>query len=260
MPALSPEQRRRQIEMQRAEQRRRLEANKPKSGQKGATTSGGSSTKSETIGGSKPKPVKKTKPTRAPSGDWRSKVGNTDVNALRAQQEAERLKNQQKADKEAASRTKPAPVPRPAAKQGSGSSSTQSSRPAATQSSPSKPATPSSESYRDGGKGLYQGSKEYRDKVGGSGNPLLNRFRQDMGRDSATGEKGNSNYSKPEDKSKYVAPDGRPYQGPGYGNGSSGSEKLQKAMDEMKKKREEDRKRAEKLRASRSGTAFGGVN
>jgi hypothetical protein len=61
---------------------------------------------------------------------------------------------------------------------------------------PQRPSTPgqavqqaaaASETYRDGGKGLYQGTEEYRNAVGGSGNPLLNRFRQDMGLDPATG-------------------------------------------------------------------------
>jgi len=65
----------------------------------------------------------------------------------------------------------------------------------------SKPTAKASETYRDGGKGLYQGTKEYRDKVGGSGNPLLNRFRRDMGRDATTGER---LYSTPDEKSKYV--------------------------------------------------------
>ena len=70
----------------------------------------------------------------------------------------------------------------------------------------SKPAAKASETYREGGKGLYQGTQEYRDKVGGSGNPLLNRFRRDMGRDAKTGER---QYSTPEDKSKYVDKNGQ---------------------------------------------------
>ena len=69
----------------------------------------------------------------------------------------------------------------------------------------SKPAPKTSETYRDN-KGLYQGTKEYRDKVGGSGNPLLNRFRRDMGRDATTGER---QYNTPEDKSKYVDKNGK---------------------------------------------------
>lgn len=58
-----------------------------------------------------------------------------------------------------------------------------------------KPVPSAKETYRDGGKGLYQGSKAYRaalaKKNGGqsSGNPLLDRFRKDMGRNAATGEK-----------------------------------------------------------------------
>jgi hypothetical protein len=66
---------------------------------------------------------------------------------------------------------------------------------AATPPRPSSPAqaalagAPASETYRDGGKGLYQGTQAYRDAVGGSGNPLLNRFRSGMGLDPATGAK-----------------------------------------------------------------------
>jgi len=54
---------------------------------------------------------------------------------------------------------------------------------------PAFPVAPASETYRDGGKGLYQGTKAYRDAIGGSGNPLLNRFRRDMGLDPATGNR-----------------------------------------------------------------------
>ena len=58
---------------------------------------------------------------------------------------------------------------------------------------PAFPVAPTSETYRDGGSGLYQGSQDYRDalakKSGGttSGNPLLDRLRKDMGRDVSTG-------------------------------------------------------------------------
>jgi hypothetical protein len=55
--------------------------------------------------------------------------------------------------------------------------------------STSTSAALSSETYRDGGKGLYQGTKAYRDAVGGSGNPLLNRLRADLGLDTATGNR-----------------------------------------------------------------------
>ena len=56
---------------------------------------------------------------------------------------------------------------------------TTTTRPPAAKSE-SKPAAKASETYREGGKGLYQGTQEYRDKVGGSGNPLLERFKRDM--------------------------------------------------------------------------------
>ena len=85
---------------------------------------------------------------------------------------------------------------------GSGKSgNTAASKPAPK---PRKPVPSAKETYRDGGKGLYQGSKAYRaalaKKNGGqsSGNPLLDRFRKDMGRNPATGAKPTS---KPASKS-----------------------------------------------------------
>jgi len=89
---------------------------------------------------------------------------------------------------------------------GSEQSTTTTRQPDSKPKSESKPTVKPSESYRDEGKGLYQGSKEYRDKVGGSGNPLLNRFRRDMGRDAKTGER---QYSTPDEKSKYVDKNGK---------------------------------------------------
>ena len=97
---------------------------------------------------------------------------------------------------------KPKPKPKPIPKKETKASKPQAPKPqpkpvpkAESKPSPkseTKPASKASETYKDGGKGLYQGSKEYRDKVGGSGNPLLNRLRRDMGRDEATGEKPNA--------------------------------------------------------------------
>lgn len=129
----------------------------------------------------------------------------------------------------------PAPRQQPSRAGGGGGGSSRTSTPTTSSGGGGGKASPASETYRDGGKGLYQGTKEYRDKVGGSGNPLLNRFRQDMGRDTATGNKSDirttragtdiggagsgGNYSTPADKSKYVAPNGQLYQGPGYGSG-----------------------------------------
>jgi hypothetical protein len=130
-----------------------------------------------------------------------------------------------------ASVTEPKPVPKPAGK---------------------VPA--SSETYRDGGKGLYQGSKEYRDKVGGSGNPLLNRFRQDMGRDASSGSKAEPKMSKPEDKSKYVASNGKPYMGPAFGSGKA--EPAKPASPASPNKSEKGMTLAERMRRRRqSGMA-----
>lgn len=127
-----------------------------------------------------------------------------------------------------ASVTEPKPIPKPAGK---------------------VPA--SSETYRDGGKGLYQGSKEYRDKVGGSGNPLLNRFRKDMGRNTDTGAKtdgvgpvaSGSDYAKSKNISQAQsdANKARIKQGPGPKN-----ETLKERMERMKKRRQ--------------GTSIGGVD
>jgi hypothetical protein len=82
MPALTPEQRRKQMEMQRQREAAAKAANKPKRGQKGAQTSGGSKTKGDTVGGAKPisKPTTKpaTKPTTKPKvADYNDAQGNT---------------------------------------------------------------------------------------------------------------------------------------------------------------------------------------
>lgn len=117
---------------------------------------------------------------------------------------AEAIRSRQPAQPE----PKPVPKPKPKAEQPKPKPKAEQpkpekpAKPAATKPKPkpipkaeapsSKSAPKSSETYRDGGQGLYQGSQEYRDKVGGSGNPLLNRLRRDMGRDEKTGEKPNA--------------------------------------------------------------------
>lgn len=89
------------------------------------------------------------------------------------------------------SNSKPKPKPKPAPAEVKPSTPsvraseqrTTTTRPPAAKSeskADSKPAAKASETYREGGKGLYQGTQEYRDKVGGSGNPLLERFKKDM--------------------------------------------------------------------------------
>lgn len=105
----------------------------------------------------------------------------------------------------------------------SSTSSPRTSSPTSSASTPSKIPT-ANETYRDGGKGLYQGTQEYRNKVGGSGNPLLNRFRKDMGRDEATGDKPSnitpSSTPKPGSATVKNAPNGKEYYGPAYGERS----------------------------------------
>jgi hypothetical protein len=142
--------------------------------------------------------------------------------------------------------------PAPARSSGSSSSTSKPSPKPVPQPAGKVPA--SSETYRDGGKGLYQGSKEYRDKVGGSGNPLLNRFRQDMGRDTGSGSKAEPKMSKPEDKSKYVASNGKPYMGPAFGSGKA--EPAKPASPASPNKSEKGMTLAERMRRRRqSGMA-----
>lgn len=106
---------------------------------------------------------------------------------------------------------------------GSGGGSSSSSPTKSSSATPSKIPT-ANETYRDGGKGLYQGTEEYRNKVGGSGNPLLNRFRKDMGRDEATGDKASTitrpDAPKPGSAIVKDAPNGKQYYGPAYGERS----------------------------------------
>jgi hypothetical protein len=163
-----------------------------------------------------------------------------------------------------------ASTPKPAAKPSPAPSTSRPSTPPPTRGSGSTASTfkpspkpvpkpagkvpASSETYRDGGKGLYQGSKEYRDKVGGSGNPLLNRFRQDMGRDAGSGSKAEPKMSKPEDKSKYVASNGKPYMGPAFGSGKA--EPAKPASPASPNKSEKGMTLAERMRRRRqSGMA-----
>ena len=92
----------------------------------------------------------------------------------------------------AAQKPKPVPTEQKTTTNKPSTTSKPSTTPKPVPKSSSKPVSKTSESYKDGGKGLYQGSQEYRDKIGGSGNPLLNRLRRDMGRDEKTGEKPNA--------------------------------------------------------------------
>jgi hypothetical protein len=255
MPALSPEQRRRQIELQRQREAAAKNANKPKRGQKGATTSGGSKTKAETIGGAKPADKPATKPAAKPA----AKPAEKPYVATYTDAQGNVYDGNTGRYLRTMSRGAAKPSPAPSASRPSTPAPTRSSGSTSSTSKPSPKPVPkpagkvpaSSETYRDGGKGLYQGSKEYRDKVGGSGNPLLNRFRNDMGRDANTGGKVEPKMSKPEDKSRYVAPNGQPYKGPAFGN--SKSEPAKPASPASPNKSEKGMTLAEKMRRRRMG-------
>lgn len=137
--------------------------------------------------------------------------GGGDKPSLKIDKKEEDPKPKVEPKKPVESKTPPAevkasPTPVRASEQQTTTTRTPAPKPKPKPKAPSKPVAKPSETYKDGGKGLYQGSKEYRDKVGGSGNPLLNRFRRDMGRDAKTGER---QYSTPADKSKYVDQNGK---------------------------------------------------
>jgi hypothetical protein len=188
-----------------------------------------------------------TKPQSLTQRDKR--IGNTDVNALReAQNKAIRSYNGNKPTPAKPSETTPAKQAR------TGGSNNTVSR-AATGKPVPKPAgkVPSSnETYRDGGKGLYQGSKEYRDKVGGSGNPLLNRFRKDMGRNTDTGAKtdGVGPVSSGSDYAKSK----------GVSKAQSDANKARVKQGPPAPKKESLKERMERMKKRRQGTAWGGVD
>jgi hypothetical protein len=165
---------------------------KAKPGQKGQQTNNkGSGTKSESIGGASP-----TASAPRPSASSRPQsrfAGQRDRNFQHIQQTGQSLPS-------AALHSPASGAPIHASPQAFGSAprlaeSAYVGSSAATPARPSTPgqavrqAAPASETYRDGGKGLYQGTEEYRKAIGGSGNPLLNRFRNQMGLDPATGER-----------------------------------------------------------------------
>lgn len=117
-----------------------------------------------------PKPTAKPKPKGM--SNIPPKESNAPVNV--AARKPKPVPTEQRTTTKPSTTSKPSTTPKPVPK------------------SSSKPVSKTSETYKDGGKGLYQGSQEYRDKIGGSGNPLLNRLRRDMGRDEKTGEKPNA--------------------------------------------------------------------
>jgi hypothetical protein len=110
MPALTPEQRRKQIEMQRQREAAAKAANKPKRGQKGVQTSGGSKTKADTIGGAKTAAKPAAKKSTYKVADYSDAQGNVyDGNSGR-------LKSAAKPKPSPKPSTSPAKAPAPAAR------------------------------------------------------------------------------------------------------------------------------------------------
>jgi len=161
MPALTPEQRRKQIEMQRQRDAAAKAANKPKPGQKGVQTSGGSKTKGSTIGGAKPVSKPTTKPATKPTtktkvADYNDAQGNTyDGNTGRLKSKV--------AAKPAA---KPAPKPSSGGRTYA-SASTPTTTASVTAPKPAGKVPSSGGSYGADGKGLYNAGKK--------DNPLMKR-------------------------------------------------------------------------------------
>lgn len=143
---------------------------------------------------------------------------------------------------------KPRPaVPRPAG--------TQPSRPAASRpaapAAPAKPAAPAAPKERrvsaataNRESGNYGTSR--------TNNPMIDEAMKARMRQREEAQAGASGSSKPEDKSRYVASDGRQYQGPAFGNGSNSS-----ATTPGKKKEDETKTMsiAERMRRRRAGLA-----
>ena len=219
MPALTPAQRKKQQELQRQAEAKQRQRNKPKPGQKGAPTSGGSRTKAETIGGAKPQPAASRPSAGRPTSRF---AGARDANLKRINNDP---RFAAPTGKPSTQSNNTSTSNRRSNSGGSSSSTTSTRTTSPTSSSPTLSKIPTvNETYRDGGKGFYQGTEEYRNKVGGSGNPLLNRFRKDMGRDEATGDKvsniTNPEAPKPGSVVTKDAPNGKQYYGPAYGERS----------------------------------------
>ena len=130
---------------------------------------------------------KKEDERRAKPSALKGRVSSTDdIKSLRKAQNKAIKAYDKKKDTETPAPT-PTPVPRAAAPAPQAPKSSAGKATPKASTSPGK-ASPASETYKEGGKGLYQGTKAYREKIGGSGNPLLNRFREDMGRSASTGK------------------------------------------------------------------------
>jgi hypothetical protein len=209
-----------------------------------------------------------------PQPNWRTRTRTGDVGQLRqGQNDAIRNHPGNKPQPAASPKPQPAASPKPAAVTSGGPAP--ASRPASTASkigSSSGGGTSKIHTYKEHGSALHVGRHktlaEHRAAVekakgGGSSTPAstsgvgpvadgkqyaADKEREDKkGRTSGVGpvasgaEYGRNlkpkNYNTPDEKSKYVAPNGKPYAGPGYGNDQVASKKPAETKVETKPQR-----------------------
>lgn len=187
------------------------------------TRRGQGSTDGRTTPSAKPQPKPEAKP------NWRNRTVNADVEQLR-QGQNDAIRNHPG--------NKPAPKP-----SGSSSNPPTPTRGSGSTSSASKPTPKPAGKVPSSNAGMKNQDKNFR------GNPdrkdsIASTLRELRGMGS--GRKTNeANASKPEDKSRYVASNGKPYAGPAFGNSKSSTAK------------KEDKKMtlAERMRKRRQGLA-----
>lgn len=162
---------------------------------------------------------------------------------------------------------KPKPSPAPSTSRSSTSTSTQntSTAPKPKPKPPAKPQPAANAGMKNQDKN-YRGNPEKAGSVAntlkelrgmGSGRKVSGTGPVASGSDYAKGV-ASSKSSKPEDKSRYVAPDGRPYAGPAYGNDKQKSATGQsiggnKTPSQTKKEAKKPMTLAEEIRRRRMG-------
>jgi hypothetical protein len=207
MPALTPAQRKKQIELQRQREAAANKNGKPKPGQKGQQTGNkGSSSKAGTIGGGKdkPKPTPAAAPRPTTSGRPTSRfAGARDAAHTRARAIEPTTSSRTSSS---SSRTSPS------ASRSSSSTPSTSSRSTPTPSPSKAPSSASKTggSYGESGKDLYNAHKK--------DNPLMKRTFGYQTGDAPDPKKTEA----PKTGGAVVkdAPNGKPYYGPAYGERS----------------------------------------
>lgn len=190
------------------------------------------------------------KPPAKPS----SKVPNTKASSYLAgadAKEVNRLLGELRAENRAKNQATKPPAPKPQASRPAGTqpSGPAASRPA-TPAAPKKPAAPASPKDRrvsaataNRESGNYGTSR--------TNNPMIDDAMKARMRQREEQQSSSSGSSKPEDKSKYVASDGRPYKGPAFGN----DPKPSNTASSKNKPAEKGMTLAERMRKRRQGLA-----